>query len=183
MVMRRHVACVAVPAAKGAAAPLRRVAHPAAVEAAPLGASSFGDVALCVGDVDEGPDGHACLLACSSSSRRSCLLRSEVLPVAWASWYLRHSFAEKDLLKGTYKDMGPEEGEIDFLGFSPIHTVIMGHCGTHTESNLAAFEALGIRGSGLKALMFDLSVLAATNLRTCRRSFELISKASARGIG
>ena len=39
---------LAVPAAKGAAAPLRRVAHPAAVEAAPLGAG----IMIMVNDID-----------------------------------------------------------------------------------------------------------------------------------
>jgi len=52
----------AVPAAKGMAAPLRRVAHQTAVEAAPLGAGSLGDVALRVWDADECPDRHCCAL-------------------------------------------------------------------------------------------------------------------------
>ena len=109
-------------------------------------------------------------------------LRSEVQPDDWASWYLKHSFAQADLAARKYEDMGPEEGEIDFAGFSPIHTVIMGHCGTHTKSNLAAFQALGIHGLNLKSLLQDLYILAAANLTACRKSFERISKASARGI-
>ena len=104
-------------------------------------------------------------------------------PDDWASWYLKHSYAGKDLEAKRYKDVSPEEGEIEFAGFSPIHTVIVGHCGTHTKTNVAAFEALGITGSNLKSLMTDLFILAAANLTSCRKSFERISKSSARGIG
>ena len=123
------------------------------------------------------------VLALQAEGWNVVLRTDTVKPDEWASWYLKHSFAVDDLSKGRYADMGPEEGEVEFAGFSPLHTVIVGHCGTHTKSNISAFLALGIRGENLVSLLSDLYVLAASNLSTCRSSFSRISKAVARGIG
>ena len=114
-------------------------------------------------------------------------LSGDVKPAQWESWYLRYKQAEADCgPTGKLKNVVAgqvREGET-FAGFSPIHTVILGHCGTHLKTNKAAFQALGIvDGKLLKSLLLDLSVLAADNLRACRASFDRLRKASARGIG
>ena len=114
-------------------------------------------------------------------------LSGDVKPAQWESWYFQYKQAEVDC-GPTGKLMNVVDGQVregeSFAGFSPIHTVILGHCGTHLKTNKAAFQALGIvDGKLLKSLLLDLSVLAADNLRACRASFDRLRKASARGTG
>ena len=71
-----------------------------------------------------------------------------------------------------------EEGEI----LPAIHTVVIGHCGSHVRSNLAAFAALGIPDDKAKALLLDLSKLAIRQLKSCQSTYMRACKLVSAGV-
>ena len=71
-----------------------------------------------------------------------------------------------------------------FNMLSPIHTIVIGHCGTHSKTTLAALTAIGITNKHkqtVKRLLFDLSTMSAYHLSSCQAAYERACKRT--GVG
>ena len=70
-----------------------------------------------------------------------------------------------------------EEGQL----VGAIHTVVIGHCGSHVRTNMEAFAALGIDAGTSKDLMLDLSKLAVRQLKNCQTAYARACKLASPG--
>jgi hypothetical protein len=91
-----------------------------------------------------------------------------------ADWYMRFT-SDKPI---SWPHAALEEGELVYA----IHTVILGHCGSHVRTNLAAFAALGISQAQSKELMLCLSRLALRQLRDCQSAYRRECKLAPAGV-
>jgi hypothetical protein len=91
-----------------------------------------------------------------------------------ADWYMRFT-SDRPV---TWPHAPLEEGELVYA----IHTVILGHCGSHVRTNLAAFAALGISQAQSKELMLCLSRLAVRQLRDCQSAYKRACKLAPAGV-
>ena len=121
---------------------------------------------------------------------------------------MKSAFAAKEVSLGKWKDVNPSIGgeaashvpfelvddegvmmlndrvidDIDDLFMSPIHTIVIGHCGTHSKTTLAALTAIGITNKQtVKRLLFDLSTMSAYHLSSCQAAYERACKRT--GVG
>ncbi len=85
------------------------------------------------------------------------------------TWYMKYANAHTET---SFAPAAAESGEL-----CGIHTVVVGHCGSHLRTNLDAFAALGItRKEDSHDLLLRLSQLAARQLRDCQSVYRRACK-------
>jgi ribonuclease HI len=94
---------------------------------------------------------------------------SGIPPDQWDSWYRKYNFVSSS----TYKDLTPSTTSTIP---SPIHTIVIGHCGTHSPSNIAALLALGINKNSIHTVLRELSTQAVYRLGACQASYNKLER-------
>ena len=95
---------------------------------------------------------------------------ADVAPTEWQTWYRKYKFVSD----AEYDDLTPLVTTATIP--SPIHTIVLGHCGSHSLTNIPALLALGIDSRHINTLLRRLSTLAVYRLLACQSSYNKLER-------